>query len=771
MKIALAMIVKPTDAEALVLDRCLCSVMGAVDAMYITQAGTKKNKKVTEVIEAHGGHESFFRWTDNFSEARNYNFSQVPKEYDYIFWLDADDIVRGADKLKETVKQNQLIDVFSLWYLYAFDEWRNPIVVHHKSRVIRNDGCVQWVGEVHEDFKENRKVTIKHIDGVEVLHLTNDDRIEDSKKRNVQIAKKQKEAHPDDPRSLWNTGNAFKAQGKHEKALKEFEKFLELSLSDDEKYIVRIRRAESLYILDKKKDAIEELRYAVGLKPDYPDAYILLGQYYYDTQDYQNAISVLKQGLVLEPPIYKIIVYNPRDYDYTPLKWLGYSYVAVEQPILALECFKAMLEITPRDEQLKNIVNLMEQKAEQQEEMLELYAKIKEMDLISMKQALDDLPYEFKAHPMFCNLRNVNFPKTTSSGKEVAIMCAYTESEWTPETAVTKGVGGSEEAVIHLSKRLAKRGYEVTVYNNCGHTEQEFDGVKYKPFWEFNYRDKMDTLILWRHPKLLDYDINAEKILLDLHDVISPGELNEKRVKKIDKIFVKSKFHQSLFPDVPKEKFVVVPNGLVVSDFDKQVERDPYLLVNTSSPDRSLSTLLRLFRKVKKEVPEAKLEWAYGWGVYEVVHRDNPLAMKMKDDLEKQMEEMDGVTNLGRISHGDVAEMYMRGNIFAYPTEFAEIDCISARKAQLAGCFPVTTDFSALNETVQHGVKLHSKKTKDNWCQPYQFDFAMNDKAMEKKWVEAVVKEMKNPTPRDEMMDWAKQFDWDKITDVWQKYL
>lgn len=769
IKIALAMIVKPTEEEGQLLAECLTSVGDAVDGIFITQAGPKKNEYVSSVIKMFGGVESFYQWDNNFANARNYNFSQVPKDYDYILWLDADDTITNANLIKETVANNPSVDAFSLWYNYAFDEWGNPIVVHHKTRIVRNDGCVEWMGPLHEDFKKHRDITHKHIEGIEVIHNQQDSRTEQSKSRNIRVAEEAIKELPNDPRSYWNLGNSYKANNQNKEALEAFDTFLKTSKSDDEKYIVHLRRAESLYALDKKDEAVIELRTAIGLKPDYPDAYIHLGQTMYHLGRYQEAISLLKQSAMLRPPTYKIIVFNPMDYEYTPLKWLAYSYSAIDQPMLAYECFKAMLEITPKDERLKEIVALMKQKSDVYNKMLKEYERMKNMDKMELGLALAKLPDEFKNAPMFINLRNKNFIKTETTGKEIAFMCAYTEREWNPES-LNEGIGGSEEAVIHLAKAFAKRGYDVTVYNNCGHTEKKFDGVLYKPFYAFNYRDKMDTLILWRHPKLADYDLNAKKVILDLHDVINPNELTESRLKKIDHIFVKSNFHRDLFPNVPDEKFVVVPNGIKYQDLQLKVERDPMLLVNTSSPDRSLSTLIRLFKRVKERVPEAKCKWAYGWGVFDVVHKDSPEIMEWKENIVKGMEDA-GIENLGRVSHKEVHNLYNQARIFAYPTEFAEIDCISARKAQAGGALPVTTDFAALNETVINGVKIKSHKTKDDWCLPGQYDFGFTDKEMEDKWVEAVVCELKTKMQEDnDMRKEMKQFDWKNIADKWEAY-
>ena len=36
-----------------------------------------------------------------FDKARNHSFKRVPKKMDWIFWMDIDDVVRGAEGLKK----------------------------------------------------------------------------------------------------------------------------------------------------------------------------------------------------------------------------------------------------------------------------------------------------------------------------------------------------------------------------------------------------------------------------------------------------------------------------------------------------------------------------------------------------------------------------------------------------------------------------------------------------------------------------------------------
>ena len=73
--------------------------------------------------------------------------------------------------------------------------------------------------------------------------------------------------------------------------------------------------------------------------------------------------------------------------------------------------------------------------------------------------------------------------------------------------------------------------------------------------------------------------------------------------------------------------------------------------------------------------------------------------MKWKWQIIRKMNEV-GMENKNRLSHQDLAKLMQDTKVWAYPTEFTEIHCITALKAQEAGCIPVTTGCYALKETV-----------------------------------------------------------------------
>lgn len=186
--------------------------------------------------------------------------------------------------------------------------------------------------------------------------------------------------------------------------------------------------------------------------------------------------------------------------------------------------------------------------------------------------------------------------------------------------------------------------------------------------------------------------------------------------------------------------------------------RNNYAIITTSSYDRSLEHLLKIWPQVKKEVPQAELHIFYGWQLFEKFYRDNPASMTWKANVDKLMQQ-DGITHHGRISQPELKKWYEKCGIWAYPTHFGEISCISAMKAQAYGAIPVCTNFAALQETVQYGVKvdgdIYEKKTLD---------------LFKDELVKLLKDHKRQEKIRPEMMKWAQdKFSWTKVAQQWDK--
>jgi glycosyltransferase involved in cell wall biosynthesis len=372
------------------------------------------------------------------------------------------------------------------------------------------------------------------------------------------------------------------------------------------------------------------------------------------------------------------------------------------------------------------------------------------------------------------SLANTYPVKTTSSGKDIAIFCGYTPQEWSPGIAETKGVGGSEESVIHLAFRWAAAGWSVTVYNASDREQRYFAdlgsagpavAVTYRPYWLWNYRDREDIVILWRNPGIAKYPINARKVILDLHDV-GPYTFTPEDLTKISYVCVKTQAHADAFPNIPREKLKIIPNGLDVKQFKNSVSKEKNLIINTSLANRSLSALLDIYEQVKKRAPKARLEWAYGWDVDDALHGRNNEFAAWKAKMQARMKAL-GVVERGRLNSEEITRLYERGSVFLYPTGFYEIFCISAVKAQYAGAYPITSDFAALNEVVRWGEKVASDLAKESWAKPHQFDFSIAKRKRE--YVDKVVAALERPPQMPDSIkeELAMRYSWDKVAEAW----
>jgi len=447
-----------------------------------------------------------------------------------------------------------------------------------------------------------------------------------------------------------------------------------------------------------------------------------------------------------------ILACNPRDYDFNPMYLLAQVYVQLANPIKSLEYLKKAQKFIKNPKDLNKLVGAISKLADTVklvEKTITKAEKIKDKEKI--RKLIDSLPLEAKQHPGISFLRNKHFTKTESSGKDLTIYCSQSVEEWTP-LSMNTGIGGSEEAVIQLSKRLSNLGWNVTVYNSVIST-QVFDNVTYRPYWEWNKDDKTDVFIGWRHAYVFSYGINATKKYLWLHDVPRTNEFDSVRVDNLDKIIVLSQYHRSLLPHVPDNKFFISSNGIDVEQFSEKVKKNPYKCIYTSAPDRGLETLLKLWSRIKEKVPQAELYAYYGWATYDKSYEGEKKKEEWKEKILKLLEQPGVMTRFERIGHNEIAKEMMESTVWVYPTEFPEISCIAGMKAQVASCVPVCTNFAALKETVQSGVKIDT-------------EHIYTDVGAQNEFVNTVVAQLKKPEKID-TEKFKKMFNWDNVANSW----
>ena len=403
----------------------------------------------------------------------------------------------------------------------------------------------------------------------------------------------------------------------------------------------------------------------------------------------------------------------------------------------------------------------------------------KSKSMREFKRNVKKMPIKLRSHPYVCEVVNSFTRNKVSTGKDIHIY-AETPFVWVPGRS---NVTGSEEAIVNLSELLTQKyKWNIYVYTNTGLDKQiVHNRVHYKPYWMWNPYSKMDILYLWRTVMPLQMtNINANKIVVDVHDMWSSYMFNDRTMmKRVDRIFVKSDFHKDCYVeqlDDLSNRLCCIPNGINSNDFKNTdlTKKDPMLIINTSSPDRSLSSLLDVFALVQKVLPDAKLEWAYGFAGSERMSRgDKEKFDKWQNELTERMESM-GVVNHGRLSHKKVSDLYKRASVYLYPTMFLEIDCVSLTKAMAAGCYPITTDQGALAEKNKYGVQVDIDTEVDKFdSQSIEYG-VVSEETKQKLADEVIAFLLKRKSEQDlqEMMTHAANtYTWNKTSERWNDEL
>jgi len=409
-------------------------------------------------------------------------------------------------------------------------------------------------------------------------------------------------------------------------------------------------------------------------------------------------------------------------------------------------------------------------------EAIDFIGKFQSSDIAKFKKEYGHLDNEVKANPLVINLyREKMVSKHESSGKDIVYYCGPGDylkfsNKWNPESIQ---LGGSEEAVINLSKEFVKNGYNVTVFCVLKGKSKLYDNVMYKPYYEWIPRDVQDITIIWRDPSNCKQIIHSKQIFLDLHDAIDPNwikNITENSSENYNKltIMTKSIYHSniiSLHHSVPQSKIYNLPNGIIVeSSVESNWSKIPNLMVCTSSPDRCIRALLRALPLIRAEIPDAQIKWAYGFtsGISEGGMEKDPRTKVWVEETKELIKNTPGFIDVGRLSQIEVNKLYQEADVFIYPTRFPEIDCISLSKAMLYGCVPICTPSGAISEKI--GSKIQMEILLNN-----QIDYSLEDGPEFKKFVKSVITILKNPRPdRNMISNLAKnRYNWDKIAHQW----
>lgn len=293
-------------------------------------------------------------------------------------------------------------------------------------------------------------------------------------------------------------------------------------------------------------------------------------------------------------------------------------------------------------------------------------------------------------------------------------------------TLSKRGLGGSESAVILISKELSQIGFDVTVINSCKDSQATpgvYDGVKYVDHSEASMLNEdydiaissRSTLpftsnhpyvylmmgakhrVLWMHDTFCEGDEHIEPMLVQgfIHEVFTLSDFHTNYVMNND-----HGKHKRMY-EVVKRKFWQTRNGAVkwIDEVDLN-EKDKDLFVYNASATKGLIPLLKnVWPEVKKQIPTAKLKCIGGFYRFrdnaEPDEQEKTVRQLMQDENIKALD----VEFTGVIPQYEIAEILAKSSFMLYPPAFPETFGISSLESLLYKTPIITSNFGALEET------------------------------------------------------------------------
>lgn len=586
MTAAFSFITKEWDDKANELFR---QVEPYFDAVYV-QVNGGSNPDVS--FKNLNLHMSAFRWCDDFAKARNALHEEVLKgKHDFWAWGDTGDTIEGLEGLAEALELMSENDVDALYckYEYEKDELGDSIADQWRERIISTSVKGEWKGAVHETFVPSAPVRHTRDPRLVWVHETKtEDEKNRSRERNHKILEAlvydRKGVRGDaDPRDLYYLATSYFGYKDFEKAVPLYLAYIEKSGWEEEQYRAWKKIAESHSFLNDHEKAISAYMSCLRLNPSWKDAYLGIAECYHHMEMDERCLHWLNLSEQAQVPD-SLSVIDPTVYTYRPRMMAAVSAARLGKLDQAYRMAKQVQKIQPNYEMVKQYLpiieeELLDKKAIDNAKWLARYTKTNKGDGLKV---FGVLPPKLKGHPsLLGEIQQYMEPKKWSEKSIVLLSMAATEA-WGPDT-LEKGMGGSEEAVVYLSRELARHGWEVTVYND---REDEYeDGflsrdflydetgrvpsakVDWKPWTTFNPADEFNAIIAWRNPNFFKaHEIKAKFKGVDMHD--SPmGHQTIGYPETVDKFFFKSSY-QAKESKLPEDKYVIVPNGIVPEQFE-----------------------------------------------------------------------------------------------------------------------------------------------------------------------------------------------------------
>lgn len=702
------------------LPRLLKSVEGCFDEIHITDTGSTDGTLEWLVGEEKQGRLKLhhFQWINDFGAARNYSFSHSTA--DYTMWLDCDDVLFGREEFISW--KTTLMNTHNYWlatYHYGLDEKENPVCSFMRERVVKTDMGFEWAYFVHEGIKPVPKsgvVKTSYASTWSVKHLRSAEDLKADKSRNLNIFEVNK--HRMDDRMAYYYGKELFENGQ---PLEAYNQLSQTAMSPNLEHHDRVLCLQYAAMAAGQLQQFEKVREmaykGLNVDPQRAEFYVLIGD------------SFIKQNRLNDAaPSY-----------FAATRCLN---TAPQNSTFAQAMFTSQDAYTfyPRNQ------------------LARVY--FQRNDIETAKRILEEamlLGPNVETATLYAELDKVQTTLMPSKdrvvkNKEIVITCPQAAMyQWDENVAKSRGIGGSETAVVQMSRHLRNMtGNPVRIFMDRPEA-LEIDGVFYEPMNKmapYFAVNEPRAHIAWRHNIKLT---NAPTYLWS-HDLACPGI---DVTGNYTEVMALSEFHKNYIHHifkVPRETIRVTRNGIDLKRFEGLdfSKKDPNKIVFSSSPDRGLDRAIRVVEAARQATKKSlELHCFYGFDNMEKLGLTNEVTR-----LRRMINERDWVKFHGNVQQDRLVTHLQDAKAWIYPTDFLETFCITALEMLACQVAPVVRAHGALPFTLS-GLPAHIV---DRDC--------VSD-ADVSHWAEALGVAIENEQPRVDMNPFA----WESVAREWLTFL
>lgn len=729
--VTLALIAKNEEKN---VNRLLDSVEGCFDEIILVDTGSTDNTKA--LAEARGCKVYDFTWVESFCKARNFAFSKAT--CDYVGWLDLDDVLDNKPAFINW--RDYAMGHADYWYAtydYAVDKDRKPIISFLRERFFKRSLNPVWQYDIHEGVIPMVGARQQYITTWRVKHLRDEDDVKQDRSRNIRMLDKMiKDGQVLDARMLFYYGKELYEAQRHTDSIAVFEQALDLPMQlHDRLLAVQYGGYACLASFDSTKvEAVEQrLQYI------------------------SKAVDFALQGIKTEP--------NRAEFHVLA----GDAYLRIGNIVAAVPYFSAAKSCIKNFDSayaqpLFSFKNLYGEAPSVQ--LSKIYAHLGQIDKAKEEAKACIAAYNNEeAKNVLAELERITQLVTVSNNQtpceDIVFTCPPQQAyEFDEELYKTKGMGGSETALIEMAKWLkAKTGRSVKIFTQRSARLIAESGVEYIPSAELNaYMSKNLPYrhIAWRH----NIRCTNAPTYLWCHDLSTP---TVEQTQNFDKFLALSEFHKHYtmgLQGVPEDKIIVTRNGLDPDKFKfERKAKNPNKLVWMSSPDRGLERCIAICEKVREEFHDVELHVYYG---IEGLYKYGPHMAALADKLKVMMSERPWIKYHGFTEQSKMYQDVSDATVWVHPNDFIETFAITAIECLSNGIFPVVRKLGALKDTLGEAAQNR---------QAILLDYEWDDSSSVRMHANAVCRVILNKQWENLKGYEPNQHSWASVADEWIDFM